>query len=174
MKKVLPKYYQHVDHLLEVNARWTTAVYKLPPPCLWGGRSYLHSSAPSPQTKTQTGLTGSNCPALSVHTVVLPSIWGYRLTDVHKEHWLHYTNQKPLINGNFHFNLVESTVYSSGDMDLRLGTSLCSWVFDILVNSQLLYITMHCSCIMTKFAGGTTILGLITYRDESAYRQEVQ
>ncbi|KAK3511381.1 hypothetical protein QTP70_005306 [Hemibagrus guttatus] len=63
---------------------------------------------------------------------------------------------------------------------LGLNTSLCNWILDFLTGRpQSVQIgnsitTMHNSNHIIKFADDTTVVGLISMNDESAYREEVQ
>ncbi len=56
---------------------------------------------------------------------------------------------------------------------LGLNRSLCSWILDFLTGrSQVVRMGNNTSSLM-KFADDTTVIGLITDNDETAYREEV-
>ncbi|KAF7657612.1 hypothetical protein LDENG_00025020, partial [Lucifuga dentata] len=96
------------------------------------------------------------------------------------------------------FNTIIPSKLISKLIDLGLETSICSWIFDFLTgrpqvvrigshtSSSLILNTgtpqgctydcaaKHSSNIIFKYADDTTILGLITDNNETAYREEVK
>ncbi|KAI5617022.1 gastrula zinc finger protein XlCGF28.1-like [Silurus asotus] len=87
------------------------------------------------------------------------------------------------------FNTIIPTKLIAKLLDLGINTSTCNWVMDFLtkrpqqgcVLSPFLYYLFTSDCrpvngsnSIIKFADDTTVIGLITNNDETAYREEIQ
>ncbi|KAF7640834.1 hypothetical protein LDENG_00010950, partial [Lucifuga dentata] len=70
------------------------------------------------------------------------------------------------------FNTIIPSKRVSKLVDLGLETSICSWIF-LTGRPQVVRIGSHTSSSLI-YADDTTILGLITDNNETAYREEVK
>ncbi len=71
------------------------------------------------------------------------------------------------------FNTIVPATLVAKLQTLGLNRSLCSWILDFLTGrSQVVRMGNNTSSLM-KFADDTTVIGLITDNDETAYREEV-